>query len=211
VSGLRERRRLELRHRIERAALELFARDGYDAVSMEAIAAEVEVSPSTLFRHVESKEDLLVGVVRTGRRRILDRFAELADADADATGALAEAILHRTSQFADETELVERWRAAMASAPTRVRRASLLDEAERGELTALVAERMGVDAADDVRPGALVAAHLAAAEHAYAVWLAAEPGPGRGLDDLTREALAVLAPERAGQAGQAGQARGAPR
>lgn len=186
MTGLRERRRVELRERIDRVALELFARDGYDAVTVEAIAAEVGVSLSTLFRHVPSKEELLVGGVRTGRVAIVRAFAER-PADEPVSDGLVAAILHRTEQFADETDLVGLWRRAMASAPARVRRASLLDDAERAELIGLVAERLGVEAAVDVRPGALVASHLAAAEHAYEHWLTHQPD--RSLHELTRQAL----------------------
>lgn len=186
MSGLRERRRLELRERIDRVALELFARDGYDAVTVEAIAAEVGVSLSTLFRHVASKEDLLVGVVRTGRAAIVRAFAER-PLDEPVGDGLVAAILHRTEQFADETEVIDLWRRAMATAPPRVRRASLLDDAERAELVALVGERLGTDPDHDVRPGAVVAARLAAAEHAYEHWLT--HSPSRSLHDLTREAL----------------------
>ncbi|WP_148614981.1 TetR/AcrR family transcriptional regulator [Nocardioides rubriscoriae] len=185
---MRERRRLELRARIDRVALELFARDGYDAVTVEAIAAEVGVSLSTLFRHVASKEDLLVGVVRTGRAAIVGNVAAR-PADEPVADALAAAILQRTEQFADETDVIDLWRRAMASAPPRVRRASLLDDAERAELVALVGERLGVDPRDDVRPGAIVAARLAAAEHAYDHWLTRPPA--RSLHELTREALAA--------------------
>lgn len=183
--GLRERRRLELRERIDRTALELFARDGYDAVTVEAIASEVGVSLSTLFRHVTSKEDLLTGGVRTGRAAIVRAFGER-PADEPVADSLAAAVLHRTEQFADETELIGLWRTAMASAPDRVRRASLLDDAERAELVALVGERLGAGP-DDVRPGALVAARLAAAEHAYEHWLTREQPVS--LHELTREAL----------------------
>ncbi len=185
MTGLRERRRAELRERIDRTALELFARDGYDAVTVEAIAAEVGVSLSTLFRHVASKEDLLTGVVRSGRAAIVRAFAER-PADEPVTDSLAAAVLHRTEQFADESEVLGLWRSAMASAPDRVRRASLLDDAERAELVALVAARLGTGP-DDVRPGALVASRLAAAEHAYEHWLTREHGTS--LHELTRTAL----------------------
>lgn len=189
MTGLRARRRAELRERIDAVALGLFARDGYDAVTMEAIAAEAGVSLSTLFRHVPGKEELLVGVVRTGRTAIVDNFRDRPHEE-PVERALVAAILRRTAQFATETEVVDRWRQAMASAPVRVRRASLLDDAERADLVALVGERLGVDPGHDVRPGAVVAARLAAAEHAYEHWLT--HAPSRSLHDLTRAALDPL-------------------
>lgn len=186
--GLRERQRIELRERIDRTSLELFARDGYDAVTVEAIASAVGISLSTLFRHVPGKEQLLVGVLRTGRAAIVRNFVERPD-DEDAAESLAAAILQRTAQFADETEVIELWRRAMASAPERVRRTSLLSASERRELVRLVAGRLGVDPEADVRPGALVGSRLAAAEHAYELWLTRPID--RSLHELTREALAV--------------------
>ena len=186
--GLRERQRLELRERIDRTSLELFARDGYDTVTVEAIAAAVGISLSTLFRHVPGKEQLLVGVLRTGRAAIVRNFVARPD-DEDVDASLAAAILERTAQFADETQVIELWRRAMASAPERVRRTSLLSADERRELVGLVAGRIGVDPEIDVRPGALVGSRLAAAEHAYELWLTRPIT--RSLHELTREALAV--------------------
>jgi AcrR family transcriptional regulator len=44
---------------LRRAALALFARHGYAAVSMRMIAAEVGVQPGALYNHMGSKQDLL--------------------------------------------------------------------------------------------------------------------------------------------------------
>jgi AcrR family transcriptional regulator len=61
VTDLRERRRLRTRHAISAAAVELFAREGYDATSVAQVAAAAEVSPRTVFRHFPDKEELLFG------------------------------------------------------------------------------------------------------------------------------------------------------
>lgn len=45
---------------LQRAALELFSRDGYDATSTARIAARAGVSEVTLFRHFPTKEALLL-------------------------------------------------------------------------------------------------------------------------------------------------------
>jgi AcrR family transcriptional regulator len=182
----RERQRAELRDTIQRTALQLFADQGYDAVTTEAIANEVGISLSTFFRHVTTKEDLLTGALQRGRQEIVTNFATRPPDEPVATG-LAQAILQRTQQFADEKGLMRLWRRAMVSAPESVQRASFISREERQELVAMVAGRLGADPATDLQPGVLVQVMLAAAEHAYERWLdGTSPGP---LHDVTAEAL----------------------
>ena len=57
--GRRARRRRELHQSILETAAELFARDGYDATTVEKIAAAADVVPATFFNHFRSKEDVL--------------------------------------------------------------------------------------------------------------------------------------------------------
>lgn len=60
-SGLRSRKKLRTRHAIQDAALELFVVQGYDATTVEQIAASAEVSPTTFFRYFGSKSELVKG------------------------------------------------------------------------------------------------------------------------------------------------------
>jgi AcrR family transcriptional regulator len=55
----RERERLEVRGKIIDAARGLFAREGYDAVSMRRIADAIEYSPTAIYLHFRDKEDLV--------------------------------------------------------------------------------------------------------------------------------------------------------
>jgi AcrR family transcriptional regulator len=59
MPGLRERRRTSTRREIVEAALDLFEKDGFDATTINDVAAAADVSPRTVFRHFATKEDLV--------------------------------------------------------------------------------------------------------------------------------------------------------
>src|SRR5262245_37945800 len=55
----REREREKVRRQILDAARDLFAREGYDHVTMRAVADAIEYSPTTIYNHFEDKDDLV--------------------------------------------------------------------------------------------------------------------------------------------------------
>ncbi|MFG2629729.1 TetR/AcrR family transcriptional regulator [Streptomyces sp. NPDC048473] len=58
--SLRERKKLQTRHRLLTAATELFAERGFDKVSVAEIAEAAEVSKMTVFNYFAGKEDLVL-------------------------------------------------------------------------------------------------------------------------------------------------------
>lgn len=80
------------RDQLVEAAAKVFAVKGFDAASMEDIAAEVGVLQGSLYYHVGSKAELLFLVQR---RRLIDINAcldEVADSDLAPAGKLTRAI-----------------------------------------------------------------------------------------------------------------------
>lgn len=73
--GIRERKQLERENRkktILDAAEKLFFTRPYDAVSMDEIASEVELSKPTIYLYFKDKESLFLAIVERGLRTWLD-------------------------------------------------------------------------------------------------------------------------------------------
>jgi len=58
-AGLREQKKQRLREEIIAAALDRFARHGFDATTIDDIVRDVGVSRRTFFRYFETKEDVV--------------------------------------------------------------------------------------------------------------------------------------------------------
>jgi len=101
AEGRRSRRRRELHQSILATAAELFARDGYDATTVEKIAAAADIAPATFFNHFPSKEDVL----REVGQDVFSRFRRLVDEQIERPVSSIE----RLHGFADRSgELVRR-------------------------------------------------------------------------------------------------------
>jgi AcrR family transcriptional regulator len=98
VGSLRERKKARLRVELTRAAVELFQEQGFDATTVEQIAARAETSPSTFFRYFGTKEDVLFGDTP---ERLATLRTELAAARGQgrALDALQEALIHQIVSF----------------------------------------------------------------------------------------------------------------
>lgn len=58
--SLRERKKAKTRAAIQQHALRFFREQGYRATTVEQIAEEAEISPSTFFRYFPTKEDVVL-------------------------------------------------------------------------------------------------------------------------------------------------------
>lgn len=84
--GLRERKRRETLHRIAEVGLKLFAANGYEATTLDAIAEAAGISRRTIFYYFESKEGILLawqsGIPEIIRAAVLQESTDQAPLDA---------------------------------------------------------------------------------------------------------------------------------
>lgn len=190
VEGLRERRRHTTREALERAALRLFARDGFDATTVEAIAAEAGVSPRTFFRYFAAKDEVLAPqreLRQADLRRAVLAVDDTAVGDLDvALAALAQ--IAATFEAERETMLLRRM-AAVTSPMLRGRLGDVLRSWEHA-LGAALAERRGVPP-DDLQAQVCATAAIALWQYAVQRWLA-DDGVDEDLAGHLRAALAAL-------------------
>jgi AcrR family transcriptional regulator len=186
--SLRDRQRAQIRADISRAAFRLFIERGYDAVTTEEIATAAGVSPRTLFRHVPTKEELLLAPVRYGGAAIVN-LLEQRPAGESPDVALVNAIITRTRSF-DEADC-EQWREALLGAPGLLDKVTIHTPADKERAMKLIAERMRADPNADIRPGLLVQLAFAAADFAFQQWVRQAMTP-RPLDRYVTEALEAV-------------------
>lgn len=77
----RRREQAETRQRILDAARDLFVANGYDATSMRSIAKRIEYTPTAIYHHFESKEDLLSELCAQDFRALAAAFSEFREVD----------------------------------------------------------------------------------------------------------------------------------
>ncbi len=79
----------DTKRRIMTEALRLFARDGYEAVSVESIAAAVGIRAPSLYKHYRSKREIFDSILREMERRDMEnaeRFSLPTETKEDAPG-----------------------------------------------------------------------------------------------------------------------------
>ncbi len=190
VSDWRQRKKLATRERIRASALRLFQQQGYEATTVEEIAAAAGVSHVTVFRYFPTKED--VALSDSYDPVIVERLQQT-----PATQPLVEriraALVPGLRQLGDaDRDMLLAQNKLIVSTP------ALQERLWANQLTTqqLILRALGVD---DAAPGAFatrvtVAACLAAAATAVLSWV--ESDGTLVLADLIQEALGTLAHPR---------------
>ena len=107
------RRGPETREAIHRAAIDLFAKLGYHATSMRAIASEADVQPAAIYHWYPNKEAILVGLQDDFMERLTERVVSAVDQQPRPALKVAAAVrehvifhgLHRQAAFVTDSEI----------------------------------------------------------------------------------------------------------
>jgi AcrR family transcriptional regulator len=155
ANSRRDRNKLRTRLRLQRAALELFATQGYEATTLAQITEAADVSLRTFFRYFDAKDEVLFtcGEGEPPFFQLLRDQPPQVDDIAAVRGAL-EALLPQSRAEGTRTLLLKR---ALASTPTLEGRYMAIQRDFQNRIALTLAQRRGLSQPDDA---SLVAAAI---------------------------------------------------
>jgi AcrR family transcriptional regulator len=114
MTGLRERQKALRTRRILEAASSLFRAQGYDAVRIEDIAAQAEVSVGTCYNYFSTKGDLLLAIVSMEVEEVVTAGRSLVEAPLPDIAQSLQALIRLYYEHSLHYLSKEMWRKAMA-------------------------------------------------------------------------------------------------
>lgn len=186
--GLRERKKIQTRDAIRRAAYRLFEEQGYDATPIDQIAEAADVSPSTVFRYFPTKEDI---VLTDEYDTVLEAGLRARPTDEPMVESMRRVTVEALRELTatDRGELVQRTR-LIRDVPAIRGRTAENTARDTALISAVLAERTGRPA-DDLELRVISAALLAALQEAMLSWIAG--GEHAELEALIHRTMDVLA------------------
>ncbi|MBB5140472.1 AcrR family transcriptional regulator [Thermocatellispora tengchongensis] len=188
--GRRDRKKLETRAALERAALRLVAERGLAGVTVEDIAEAVDVSSRTFFNYFPSKEDALMGEDPGGETDLRARLAAV-PAAAPALEALRLVLREEAERVQGQREQWLLRLKVFEQNPSLLPRLVAGGTKAERSLTAAVVERLGAGPAAESHAQLVTAMAMTAFRVALMRWSAAGGEPM--LTDLLDDAFSRLA------------------
>jgi AcrR family transcriptional regulator len=193
-AGRRERKKAQTRALLEKAAIKLFSRYGYERVTVVDIAREADVDPTTFFRHFKSKESVLFWDSDEAISHFREEIAARAD-DEPLLVTAVEALRALLRRLDEGQEAVRAKIVATTTAPEVAAYMLQFEERLRLELQQALAIRMGVDPTTDARPYLLAAAVVGPAQwFRWTAGLGRRPLPTTTFDANVGPMLASVVP-----------------
>jgi AcrR family transcriptional regulator len=183
---LRARKKQKTRESIQREAMRLFGKQGYDQTTVEQIAAAADISPSTFFNYFPTKEDV---VLYDAYDPVLASLLLERPADEPLSISFRRVLEAMGGIFERDREIIlARGRLWFAVPALRAR---IWEEMEKAQvfMSGLIAQRSG-RVADDFETRVTVAVMVTAAMEAMGEWLRRD---GKGsFVTLVNEALDLV-------------------
>jgi AcrR family transcriptional regulator len=167
AGGLRERKKQKTREAIQREAMRLIGKQGYEQTTIEQIAAAVEISPSTFFNYFPSKEEV---ILYDSYDPVIAKLISERPADEPLSISFRRVMETMGDIFERDRDIILARGRLWFEVPAL--RARLWGEIEKAQLFmgALIAQRSGRDP-DDFQTRVAVMVMVAAAMEAMREWL----------------------------------------
>src|SRR4029453_9034843 len=168
-TSLRDRKKDRTRRTLQAEAVRLFTQQGFQATTIEEIAAAAEVAPRTFFRYFSSKEEV---VFWSEHQPMLAEFVAARPDHEPAAEALRRGLVDGLASFSDQDRprLLERSKLACRTPALQPRWRQQQAHLAAG-MAALLADRLGTRP-DDLEVRAIAAAIAAALFVAIEEWQA---------------------------------------
>lgn len=165
--GLRERKKLETRAALRRAAIQLSLEHGPSVVTVNEICAAANVSPRTFFNYFESKEEALFAWDQQLTRELVARLSRQ-PGTVPALAALRLAMLETLPSFGADANWAARTELLAAHPELNIKLADCIRRIEQS-LCEELARRLGVPV-DSIFPQLLSGAAMTALRAALVSW-----------------------------------------
>jgi AcrR family transcriptional regulator len=186
AQGLRERKKLKTRESIQREAMRLIGKQGYEQTTVEQIADAAEISPSTFFNYFPTKEDV---VLYDAYDPVLISLMSDRPLYEPLSISIRNVLETMAGIFERDREIILARGKLWFAVPTL--RARLWEQLEQAQalMSALIAQRSGRDP-DDFETRVIVMIVVSAALEAMREWLLRD-GKGSFIE-LVNQALDVV-------------------
>lgn len=176
--GRREQKKLKTRRVLKDAALDLALEQGVDSLTVEAISEAADVAPRTFFNYFSCKEDALVS---EAAEAAADLHRMIVERPSDEPPVRALRAVIAQSDFisgvdADRERILARQRLVQEHPPLMSRQLAQYARVEQTFADAL-AERLGVEPDQDLRPELLAALTVSVLRVAMRRWTADRQQP----------------------------------